>query len=845
MRGPDQQRHHLLLGQADWAMATHASAPLADVWALEPVDRPPTAPDWDVARRALALAPRLEAFALSPGDRPLDPATRRAAAADSAGNIYWIGDDPAQLWVQSAGDGRAAHFWPDARALPVREGLFAPLAPPAPPAPFTALAATADAWLLAATATTLLAFDLIGGGPPTRVAIPAGLRISVLAAATDAGLWLLDAAAQTLWRLDANFTAAHGPADATPPLFTPDGGAAPEASHSAATGFALATIDPAIAARAMAALPDGRLVLLSGNALLLVEGSRLIDRTPLPAGVQAIAAGTFRRREGMSDIRVVASLRSGNQAIAFAVTDTALVATAELLPLRAHGGRALVSAPSGLHFDSGPVPIWAPIVEQPRRAFAPTATFDTPIFDATTPGTVWDKLFIDGCLPPGASLIVEARAGDDPATLGDWRPQPTPLLSPSGSELVVHGPAASIPTDAATGRGSLTLLCQHLVGRHAQLRLTLASDGQASPHLFALRLHFPRVSWNARFLPALYREDADAGDFLTRWLANMNGITDQIDTRITHAQRWFGAHSAPHDALPWLAGWFDVALDPAWDEARRRAFIAHAMRFFAWRGTMRGLTSALALGFNHSLANTLFSRDDFPCEPAIRIVEHYRTRTPALADRLAAAAAAVTAETAAWSRFRSARGLPAAPLPAGAAPAHWADFLQQPAPARALWQRFLAARWRRISALNSAHASAWADFPQISLPAAPATPQAGQDWQDYAATLLPIHTSAHRFSVLLPVRPGEPTDSATLDTARRLAQRLIALEKPAHTLFDVRFYFAMNRIGEARLGLDTTLGQGSRAPELLPPAILGRAYAGESFVGSDGPATADRKRLSC
>jgi hypothetical protein len=73
-----------------------------------------------------------------------------------------------------------------------------------------------------------------------------------------------------------------------------------------------------------------------------------------------------------------------------------------------------------------------------------------------------------------------------------------------------------------------------------------------------------------------------------------------------------------------------------------------------------------------------------------------------------------------------------------------------------------------------------------------------------------------------------------------LARRIVALEKPAHTVFDVRFYWAMNRIGEARLGLDSAIGQGSRAPELVPAAILGRAYAGATFVG--GPATPPRGR---
>ena len=50
-------------------------------------------------------------------------------------------------------------------------------------------------------------------------------------------------------------------------------------------------------------------------------------------------------------------------------------------------------------------------------------------------------------------------------------------------------------------------------------------------------------------------------------------------------------------------------------------------------------------------------------------------------------------------------------------------------------------------------------------------------------------------------------------------------------MFDVRFYWAFYRVGEARLGIDTQIGAGSRAPELIPDAVLGRAYIGASFVG--------------
>jgi hypothetical protein len=78
-----------------------------------------------------------------------------------------------------------------------------------------------------------------------------------------------------------------------------------------------------------------------------------------------------------------------------------------------------------------------------------------------------------------------------------------------------------------------------------------------------------------------------------------------------------------------------------------------------------------------------------------------------------------------------------------------------------------------------------------------------------------------------------------------LASRIVALEKPAHTIFDIRFYWAMNRVGEARLGRDSSLGYSSRAPELIAPMLLGRSWLGAGFVGgppSSPPATAQTLR---
>jgi hypothetical protein len=161
---------------------------------------------------------------------------------------------------------------------------------------------------------------------------------------------------------------------------------------------------------------------------------------------------------------------------------------------------------------------------------------------------------------------------------------------------------------------------------------------------------------------------------------------------------------------------------------------------------------------------------------------------------------------------------------------------------RARWQDFLARRYRRIERLNRAWLTSWPAFDLIAVPdVLPQAAAAQIDWLQFERQVLAMLRTAHRFSVLLPI--GDVTaDPFELERRLGLARRIVDLEKPAHTVFDVRYYWAFFRVGEARLGIDTQLGAGSRAPELIPDAVLGRAYIGASFVGGP-PRLSDGDRL--
>jgi len=935
----DGARFHMLLGREDWGRCTTDSAAgavsLAALWdqnvgspGLEP-------PGWDEYRHVLTLPPVLEMLPSTPGERPLDLVARRAAAADENGNVYWIGDDETRLFVRSAGTRRSSAFWPDARAWPSRSSAFRPAAAPAPARRrYTALAVTEDAWLTVAFvaddgAAGLEQFDLIGGGPPMTRLWQEPVTARDLAAGCCGGLWLLDRR-QRLFRLDRRLDLVGQPAaEAEDDLFQPLSGE-PRA-HARTAPVAAIDLDalfPGIDAIAIAPLPGDVVAILSripGGGLihLLMPDGGLAAPVPVDIGAHDIAVGDVRLRDDGDLRRLIVTGGNGNQALAFRIegegASIRLHPTREAFILRRYGGRALVVIGGAVHYDSGDAPRWTPVVERALPRFATAIAFRTPVFDADQPQTTWDRVKLDGCIPPGARIAVEARAADGADQLGEWLPQPGPILNPEGGEFAGLGPHAMPRTDRRQGRGTWDLLLQNLHGRYLQLRVTMMGDGVATPHLRALRVWYPRFSYSNRFLPAVYRSEPADADFLDRFLANMEGTNIAIERRIGDAQALFDPRTAPAEALEWLAEWFDVALDPAWDEPRRRLFIAHAATFFGLRGTLEGIRIALALAFDPCSDARLFN-PELESRHGIRIVETYLTRrsgatvlgdpqggggplaagpgsrwstaegNAGLAERIARGLgrAADTAELAApvplfppdgaaapawrtaiaaalgfqpssgegerqhWRQFQLDRGaspflpdLPRDGIPAGH-DARWAGFTALASGPRQLWQAFLAARYRTIEDLNRSHGAHWPAFEVVAVPdRLPTTTAAQRDWAQFEGRLLPMAGTAHRFSVLLPVTTLA-ADAATLAERAALARRIVEIEKPAHTVFDVRFYFAMNRIGEARLGLDTTLGQGSRAPELLPLAILGSAYLGESFIGPEGPPdTPDRRRLAC
>src|SRR5262249_25664846 len=140
-----------------------------------------------------------------------------------------------------------------------------------------------------------------------------------------------------------------------------------------------------------------------------------------------------------------------------------------------------------------------------------------------------------------------------------------------------------------------------------QLRLRLMGNGRTTPRLRALRVYYPRFSYLEHYLPAVYRDDNESASFVERFLANLEGFYTALEDKIAAVQLLFDVRSAPPEALAWLAHWFGIALDPVWDDTRRRLLLKYAMTFFQYRGTIPGLQMALRLALDACVDETLFT----------------------------------------------------------------------------------------------------------------------------------------------------------------------------------------------------------------------------------------------
>jgi phage tail-like protein len=521
----------------------------------------------------------------------------------------------------------------------------------------------------------------------------------------------------------------------------------------------------------------------------------------------------------------------------------------------------------------------------PKRDADPRDNSDSCAFDGKEPGCVWHRLLMDGTIPSGTQVLVQSRAADskDALIAKDWNPEPQPYLRFTGPELPYYRPVLDCSSNKT---GTWELLFQAAVGRYLQIQLTLTGNGRATPRLQALRVYYPRFSYLTHYMPAVYQDDPTSASFLDRYLANPEGFITALEGRVQQTQELFDPRTVPPEYLDWLASWLGTSFDFTWTTQTRRFFLENAPRFFQSRGTPDGVIRMIRMALDQCADASLFDPADLQ-HFSVHIVEHYLLRTApgvTLGDPtevqgpgtvvsgpnwtpsqgaapldqqfrnyLSGVYATIGALNQAWGTTFTEFSDPTLRLPAiqpsqTAQAADWRQFISSDLSFtyalvtdadETAYETFLMSRYAQPSDLNQAYklsgSSALSSFSDIksrlwNSTLVSALPTSGvflQDWILFVSVVLPTEQNAHRFTVVVPVQLQD--DLNTQMQRRAVTQRITQQEKPAHTDFDVKLYWAAFCAGQARVGLETVAGPSSRfAALVLDQTELASSYL--SFV---------------
>lgn len=586
---------------------------------------------WDYSRRVLRLASRRRADLL-PADRVL----ARALANGPASTI-----DPFGTWASVTDD----------LSRVVAAGAFSDSVPIyAAPGNDSVLDMTMgedDVLYLAVgtrgEAASIVLLDRRDRWDPVTLAVE-NFAPDALAAAADGGVWALDRGRGRVARVRGLPQRRHPFSAAAPGTFRPCAENPDPPQLYMLDDMAFPT---GLELIAMAAAPDGRVVMLAWPAaptspaeLHQFDGRRLLPGVPLAGSLAPYSIGWVERNRWA----VIFSLADAEvrEAICYELPELpageappysypAAQPLGDRYPVDVRRARRFCNAPTSPVYYLGerdgetlPLPLFR--LSMPSLATsASVPAFDE--FDSGSHGTVWHRIYLEAALPAGTGVKVVLTTADDkaglegadeavhlfgnvPTAAGGCVDLPQGAWLPYASELPYHRGLLPCPPERDRA-GLFTLLVQRpgrrvrtLRGRYLRVTLELFGTGHATPEIAALRVYAPRFSYLDRYLPEHYRETVFGGsadksaaatgaDFLQRFLCLFEGVLTPLEDRVANAYLVTMPETAPTEALPWLAEWIGLTLEPGLPEVRQRLLLREATRIYRRRGTLSGLQLAL------------------------------------------------------------------------------------------------------------------------------------------------------------------------------------------------------------------------------------------------------------
>ena len=810
-------QYHLIHGEDDWARCIDGDSGLAlgGLWRNEDEGLPSaagTALEYDSALEVLRLRRDTPLFRRAGRTPRLAESGRRGAGRDSYGNWYWIAEDRTSIGWRPAGGQVSSTWWSVSDPLQTCAGMgpgFATCrAGLGTWMSLQGLTVTSRHYLLAGYLypgtpsdpgeSGLLVFDLQAGGEPLRMPWPAdsGFQPWDLADTPDGGALVLDRANASYWRLDAHLRV-RGLQARTPALFQPADGSTVETVTGPAWPIGTSVASPALHAPidpvSIEPGPDGGVLILDSDPIRgyslvhLFAGGELVWSVSLACAVEVIEP------DDPNDTPHRYSLLGYDFAYTTGPLSTAAGGPALLYIADSEGKQVIafeveaVGAGASVEHTVVPRPDFLPLRRWDGKALVRAGT------------DVWYD-FNDEWVQ--VAVFTECR----------FRSQAT-LTTPIGfTDMLEADPSgAGVPTPAGSSFDSQLPACVwHRLFLDAEIpngtSVTVRARASDDPDLLPLAQWLPQPVPYQRFdgaeLPWYdpWADLRDADGHLPDHTGTWELLFQQVTGRYLELELTLQGNGRSTPLLRSVRAWYPrfsyathylPAIYPASDspDGFLDRFLANFEGFYT-ATEERIEHSALLLDARTTLAADLpwlarwfgLTLDPQWNEAQRRFLvrnidRFYRQRgtVPGLVSTLRIYLSAIPDDSVFCCAGGDAGGV-------------------------RVVERFLT---RDIS-------SAAGNGPAVS-------PAPGAE--EYAR----VAAAAHRFDVLVP--------AGMTATDQAMVQKIVETAKPAHTWFDVRQYYDLFVIGQARLGQDTELGN---APAYVP-MVTGNDYLAAGYLGYPRP----------
>lgn len=276
--------------------------------------------------------------------------------------------------------------------------------------------------------------------------------------------------------------------------------------------------------------------------------------------------------------------------------------------------------PDGLMFDRvGARVRLDPSALREMPLYLTHGTWESQSLDSTIYQCQWHRVELElEPLPPGTQILVESFSSDDASV--NLPAAGSPAWQIGYQAIGQLQPASAAATDQPAAAPT-DFLIQSRQGQYLWLKITLLSDGFATPVVRGMRVHFPRESYLA-YLPAIYSADDTNRWFLERYLSLFQTEWDALERRITSAIALFDPDAVPGGPfLDALAHNFGLPIEGDWSAEQRRTLLQSMRRFYTSRGTLAGLRAYLQAYLQNMSGYTPALQGDFPV-----LIEGWRER---------------------------------------------------------------------------------------------------------------------------------------------------------------------------------------------------------------------------